>query len=322
MTPPDRLYRYRPLDQATFTRELAALKDAYLWSPHFADMNDPMEAFYELGGLGDGLVDHLLKPAGKSTADMYRMAKEIFDRFCLVSFSSSAVDLPLWAYYGSNFAGMCLEFATDRLFVGDFQTERLIPVTYAEQSLPSIQLYELTSQEAIETRLSRKRIEWQHEKEWRILTGAGGPRHYLDEALVRLYLGPRIEDAQADQICALFKDRPTEILRGRIAGYQLSFETVKPAVPPAQCRRVGAGTLNLEELLYARDEIEAFLAVPLDRLSDKLAAIAAQPNVEAISSCDLSGTREALYVWIEQRLRSDRVAWERRYYDPHLQRVN
>lgn len=120
MTPPDQLYRYRPLDD-TFVRELAALKNGYLWSPHFTEMNDPMEAFYEFGGTGDAVVDQLLKPAGKSTADMYDMAKRVIDNFCLVSFASSPVDLPLWAYYGSNFSGICLEFATDTLFVGDFQ---------------------------------------------------------------------------------------------------------------------------------------------------------------------------------------------------------
>lgn len=321
MTPPDRLYRYRPLTGDLAVRELAALLEGYLWSPRFAEMNDPMEAFYELGGPGDGLIDGLLRPAGKSTGDLYAMAREAFDRFCLVSFSSSPDDLPLWAYYGDNFAGLCLEFAPDRLFVGDFQGEELFPVTYAERPLPRLALHELTGLEAVTRRLSRKRIEWAHEKEWRILTGAGGRRHYLDEALTRIYLGPRIKEAHAQQICALFSDRPTEIVRGRIEGYSLSFEAVQAATPASNCRRVGSGALDLDEVLYARDELAAFLEAPIDDLIDELKRIAVQPNVEVVSGCDVSTNRPAIYIMTQQRLRNDRIVFEKRYYDRQLVRL-
>lgn len=321
MTPPSRLYRYRPLAGGFAIRELDALRDAYLWSPRFTEMNDPMEAFYELGGPGDGLIDGLLRPAGRSAAELYAMAREAFDRFCLVSFSSSPDDLPLWAYYGDNFAGLCLEFATDRLFVGDFQGEELFPVTYADSPLPPLAFHEISGVDAITHRLSRKRIEWAHEKEWRILTGAGGRRHYIDEALIRIYLGPRIEEAHAKQILEIFADRPTEIVQGRIDGYTLTFETVQAARPADACGRVGTGTLNLDEVPYARDEIEAFLAAPIEDLIDELKRIAIQPNVDVVSGCDLSVNRPAIYVMIEQRLRNDHVVFERRYYDPDLVRL-
>lgn len=320
---PDLLYRYRSLDPAFAERELDALRGAYVWSPRFGQMNDPMEAFYEMGGVADPMIDHLLKRQGKSTADFYDLAKRTIDNFCLVSFSSSPNDLPMWAYYGGNFAGMCLEFDTADLFVGDFQNERILPVTYAAEPLPPIGLHEVGAQEAIEARLSRKRVEWQHEKEWRILTGAEGAKHYLDDALVRIYLGPRVSDAHADTICAIFKDRPTEILRGRIRGYELTFDTVSTATPISLCGRVGAGVLNLDDMLLFRDELEGFLTVPLDDLIGVWKAQIARPNAEEISGCDLSGShnKEALYLWTQYRLRSDRIVWERRYYDRQLQRI-
>lgn len=322
MTPPERLYRYRPLAGDLAARELDALRDAYLWSPHFSEMNDPMEAFYELGGPGEGLIDGLLRrPSGKSAAELYTLARDAFDRFCLVSFSSSPADLPLWAYYGDNFAGLCLEFATDRLFVGDFQGEDLFPVDYAQTPLPPLAFHELTGVEAIARRLSRKRVEWAHEKEWRILTGAGGRRHYIDEALVRIHLGPRIEDPHAERICTLFADRPTEIVRGRIQGYALTFETVQAAAPPEACHRVGTGRLELGDLLYDRDRLEAFLEASLEDLIQELERIVLQPNVEAVTDCAVSVKQPALYVMTEQKLRNDRTVFERRYYDPRLQRV-
>lgn len=253
---PRYLYRYRPLDDALFEREICALENAFLWSPHFREMNDPMEAFYELGGDADPIIDHLIRPSGKSTRDVYEMARKVIDNFCLVSFSTSHQALPMWAYYASNFAGMCLEFETDPVFVGDFQNERLAPVTYAEAPLPPIQFHQLSDLETtVEASLSRKRIEWQHEQEWRVLTGAGGPKHYRDDALTRVFLGPRTSDAHAERLCELFKDRPTEILRGSIHGYRLQFETIKSAAPFQACARVGAGKLDLDEIIYDRAEV-------------------------------------------------------------------
>lgn len=43
--------------------------------------------------------------------------------------------LPMWAYHGSNFAGMCLEFDTADLMISDFHAEKLRPVTYARATL-------------------------------------------------------------------------------------------------------------------------------------------------------------------------------------------
>lgn len=321
--PPQHLYRYRPLDGALFERELETLQKALLWSPHFREMNDPMEAFYELGGAADPLLDVLLQPSGKSTRDIYDMVRKTVDNFCLVSLSTSPMALPMWAYYASNFAGMCLEFRTDELFTGDLQNERLTPVTYAETAPPPIQFHELGGdgiQTSLEASFSRKRIEWQHEQEWRILTGAGGARHYVDDALSRIFLGPRIADTHADLICALLKDRPTEILRGEVRGYDLGFETVKPAVKFANCERVGAGKLDMNELLYSRDALEAFLDVPISDLEHLLKTIATRPNAEEIAGCDLSGEhdRKAIYVWTTYRLRSGRDVWKRIYLDSRL----
>lgn len=59
MTTP-RLHRYCPL-RAYATRELGALRDACLRSLRFSEMNDPMEAFDELGSPEDPLIDAMLR---------------------------------------------------------------------------------------------------------------------------------------------------------------------------------------------------------------------------------------------------------------------
>lgn len=324
VAPPSYLYRYRPLEGALFDREIDALRDALLWAPQFSEMNDPMEAFYEFGGAADPFIDRMLAPSGKSTSDMYRMAQKVIDNFCLVSFSSSHMDLPMWAYYASNFAGMCLEFSSEEIFVGDFQNESLLPVTYAEAPLPTISIHDLNDiQTAIESRLSRKCSEWHHEKEWRIICGSGGKRFYVDDALKRIFLGPKTSAAHAKRICEIFRNRPTEILQGRVNGYDLTFKTIQPATPVDACERVGEGKLELEEILLDKDGVTEFLRTPYERLTEELTAIAARPNTQTIHCCDLSGdhNKNAIYVWSEHRLRSGQNVWRKVYFDRDMKKL-
>lgn len=317
---PARLCRYRPLGPNA-ERELEALRDAYLWAPRFSEMNDPMEASYELGGAGDDLIDAMLGVSGKSTSTLYDVARSTIDQFCLVSFSTSASDLPLWAYYADSHAGFCLEFDTDRLLAGAFRGEPLVQVEYAEAPLASIPFHEVTTPDPIVRRLSRKPLEWAHEKEWRVLTGQGGAYPYLDEALVRIHLGSRIRPEHAARIREIFRDRPTDIVQRRISGFELTAETTQSAPAAADCQRVGHIDLNLEDVLFDRTELQAFLNVPIEQLENEIRNLAAQPSVDAISDCGLSGSRPALFVQVDHRLRDGRIVLETRYYDAALNRL-
>ena len=65
--------------------------------------------------------------------------------------------------------------------IGDFQNEKLRPVTYAREALPPLSVTDMAPErleEAVIARLTRKRSEWAHEKEWRFITGEVGPKHY------------------------------------------------------------------------------------------------------------------------------------------------
>jgi hypothetical protein len=321
MKPPANLYRYRPLDDSLIDRELSALQGSFLWSAPFSAMNDPMEAFYELGGPADPSIETILARSGKKAGDMYATLKGMTDRFCLVSFAGTHRNLPMWAYYASNFAGMCLEFDTADLFIGDLQREPLRQVTYAENALAPLELAELLGssvENAIIARLTRKRIEWSHEKEWRTLSGEGGPKHYLDDALRCVFLGPRVKPMHATRVCTVLDRRPVEVRQGEIRGYDLTFRTLKPACPYDECERVGAGRFNRAEHLHAEKELTEFLSVPLDRLIDECRRTARRPNMEEIVGIDLAGNKNAIYFWATYKLRNGRVAYHKRYFDRHM----
>lgn len=321
MKRPSKLYRYRPLDDALLDRELDALRQSYLFSPSFKAMNDPMEAFLDIGGPNDRFIDFWLKPTGKSVKDFYQILSKVVDGLALISFSESHNDLPLWAYYASNFSGMCLEFTTSELEIGDLQGEKLGQVSYALNAMPPLDWKVINSggeeiKEAILARLTRKRVEWAHEKEWRFITGAVGPRHYIDDALSRVFLGPRVSTKHAQLICEALDRRPVEVLQGEVKGFQLNFHSIKPARPVDQCERIGKGKFNREEAFYPEHEIQSFLEVPIELLAKECRRISQRPNMDEILNVGISTvSKDQLYVLVAYKLRNGRTVYGKRYFD-------
>ncbi|WP_210160830.1 DUF2971 domain-containing protein [Mesorhizobium opportunistum] len=306
-------------------REMGALRDSYLFSPPFAAMNDPMEAFYETGSPGDRIVNAMFATAGLNIDSMYELLSETINRFALVSFSETYENLPMWAYYSSNFAGMCLEFDTADLTIGDFQGEKLCPVTYAHNALPSLTIADMGAQqleEAVIACITRKRSEWAHEKEWRFVTGQVGPKHFLDDALRRVFLGPRVKPEHAALVCEVMDRRPVEVLQGEIRGFELVFRSIKPARPPGECERVGIGKFDPVEDLFAEAELKQFLTVPFEALLEECHRTVSRPNMEGLAGIDLAGSdKHAIYFCTTYKLRSGREVFHRRYFDRQLRLI-
>lgn len=159
---PSTLCRYRPLDETLAERELAALTEGYLFAPLFSEMNDPMEAFFALGRPEDAVVDLMVGGKRRVSEGLYELLRQTIGNLALVSFAGGHLNYPLWAYYASNFAGMCLEFSTPRLSIGGFANERLLEVEYAADPLPSLGVGDIASaaiEEKILPYLTRKRVE-------------------------------------------------------------------------------------------------------------------------------------------------------------------
>lgn len=323
MQKPTFLYRYRPLTDDLLDRELSALKDCYLYAPSFSAMNDPMEAFFQTGHSTDTVVDLMLASSGRSTADIYALFKKTVEDCALISFSTTSMDFPMWAYYASNFAGMCLEFDTASLEIGDLQGEPLRQVTYAREALPSFGFVEMVGTRGTDQLilpLTRKRIEWAHEKEWRYITGKVGKKYFLDDSLRQVLLGPRVKKEHAAEVCNALKHRPVTVLQGETEGFDLKFRVIQAACEFANCGRTGSGLFNIEEHQHAQDDISNFLKVPYELLLKKCHQLAEHPNLEEIVSVDLTTQdKKSIYLWATYKLRSERLAYVKRYYDQNLQ---
>ena len=285
-------------------------------------MNDPMEAFYETGGIVDTVGMKILGLPKPELDKLYDKLRTMLERFGLVCFSSSQYDLPMWAYYGSNFGGMCLEFEGSEIVTGDFQNEPLRPVTYSKNALPPLTLADIAGnflEEAMIARITRKREEWSHERERRFVVGQLGPKYYLDDAICRVYLGPRVLPSHAEKVCEVLDRRPVEILQGEIKGFDLSFRVIKKATPLKECVRVGAGIFDLSNAFYDEPQLKQFLSVPFEKLLNECERTALRPNMEEFAGIDISSNKkDCIYFHTTFRLRSGREVYQRRYFDRQL----
>ncbi|MVW90102.1 DUF2971 domain-containing protein [Pseudomonas sp. PB101] len=294
-----------------------ALKNAYLFAPPFGKMNDPMEAFYETGSHGDQFVNDVLQPTGVSTHSFYKPLKEMTNRFALISFSTTHEYLPMWAYYASNFAGMCLEFSTAQLSTGDLKDEHLLEVEYVTSPASPINLTDIFAKDQaarVMKRLAQKRIEWRHEEEWRFVTGEVGRKHYLDDALSRVYIGPRANPSHVAAICETLAGRPVEILQGEINGYSMTFQTIQVPTPWSEAERQVDSIFNGAEGLPDQSELDGFLSVPYNTLAETCISLARHPNMEEFGGIGLNGANDALFIWTSYLLRNGRRVYVRRYY--------
>jgi len=324
--PPQALYRYRPCTNVLLERELDALENSYLFAPSFESMNDPMEAFVEVGGEHDVLLTRLKAGSENTLKALYAQVTSMVANAGLISFSATHADFPLWAYYASNFAGFCLEFDTNALQFGDLQGEQLHPVTYAEDALPAVSLTTLLKQargpgNLVTDRLSRKRAEWAHEREWRYITGRVGKKHLLDTALRRVYLGPRMAPAHVERLCAVLADRPVEVLKGVVRGFDMGFESVQAGASVATSGRVGQGRFAQDDLV-SEGELRQFLQVPFEALIAECERLASHPNMDGFTGIDVAAAiPDALFVGTSYRLRSGREIYRQRYYDRQMHRT-
>ncbi|MCY0666818.1 hypothetical protein OVW15_27060, partial [Klebsiella pneumoniae] len=68
----------------------------------------------------------------------------------------------------------------------------------------------------VNRRLTQKRDEWRHEKEWRYLAGQPGPKPHTDAALRTIYLGPRIRPEEKAGILEIMARRPVDIYEATV----------------------------------------------------------------------------------------------------------
>ena len=225
--PPPRLYKY-----SSFTAQnLENLKNQQIYFNSPKNFNDPydcsvtpsilipsdedvekLRAQYLLDTDADSPIHGQITGASVAALrEMFmRSAKQVvadkvkeFSQSRGVScFSEGCEDLLMWAHYGGNYRGFCLEFDTSYF-------PKISKVRYSD-TMPEFDLVpvlnnpESESGGGVMSIFLSKSLSWSHEKEWRALhQNAGILFGYPPEALTGVYFGPEISNAALEIICLI-----------------------------------------------------------------------------------------------------------------------
>jgi len=211
-TPP-RLHRYRPLG-AKLDREIAAIRDGYIFCPKFSDMNDPME----------GMHRESLAYIAKSKARTERQA--IADekaKLGIASLSEVYDHEPMWAHYADNFRGMCVAYTTSKLLKSLPENFDFIRMSYSEQP-PVILANRASLLDKAKLTLGTKTVRWASEREWRLIIPRTGRATYKDVGCVfRVYLGSLIDPNAEQLIRTEMSKLNIPVMKMKIDMYEVSF---------------------------------------------------------------------------------------------------
>lgn len=177
------LYRYSPADYWN----IRSLEQQKLVLRPASEMNDIFE--------GD-VVTSLSFESIREKIESFQ--KGIY----LKSLSEKKLDLRMFAHYGDDFKGMCVEY--DFTHCVENQIKDLFPVIYAEKPFKSVKPDTLKYNRFF---FLRKAKEWEDEVEWRFIRLFKNETEQKREQSVNvcgciktIYLGPRMEDVKKEHI--------------------------------------------------------------------------------------------------------------------------
>lgn len=149
--------------------------------------------------------------------------KEFSETRGVSCFSEKCDDLLMWAHYGDNYRGFCLEFDTSHF-------EKLQKVTYSND-LPMFDPVPILSHqfEASDfmSMFTSKSSSWAYEKEWRFFHAAAGTLYYYPpEALTGVYFGPEIRRVALEIVCLILKGQNETVTfwEGKKGGTQFKVD--------------------------------------------------------------------------------------------------
>ncbi len=150
-------------------------------------------------------------------ADMSEKIKGFQKGTYLKSLSDKELDLQMFAHYGDDFKGMCVEYdftQCEEIQINKGQKKKspikdLFPVIYAEKQFESVEPESLENNRFF---FLKKAKAWEYESEWRFIRVVEDETKQKQEQSVdvrgcikTIYLGPRMEDVKKEHIKEIAK---------------------------------------------------------------------------------------------------------------------
>lgn len=221
---PTQLFRYRSFrrfDDDTVEvqrREIAAIKEGYIWAAAYHQMNDPMEGtfFARRQSSGDLYFETIL--------ESIREGKQ---RTGIACFSETPTNELMWAHYADEFRGICIAYDFSDLRESLEANAAFSRLFYTENP-PNLDLGENNLEADVRRVLSSKSQKWGYEREWRMFTTRLGRIYYRNPAAVRtIYFGHRIDANIRRTIESLARREGIHCSEMQLDGYRVSFDNTE-----------------------------------------------------------------------------------------------
>lgn len=240
---PDKLYKYKSFDSSGFYHDLISKNILYFASPH--KFNDPYDCMvfpnYQIGSddqifsrflahiknekpsLPSQIQEHIarinfrknikiLRDPGKFRK---RMTSIVSSSFGVFSLSEKNDNLLMWAHYGLNHTGFCVEFDAPRLreiannYIKINELIYLAKINY-EIAYPEIDPYKVDYDlKDFLKWITTKSKDWEYEQEWRLIYSQH-PNESLDfpaDIITGIYFGSRCDDENINSVSQLIQSK-------------------------------------------------------------------------------------------------------------------
>jgi len=210
-------FKYRTCKEDKYSNIDMLLADQLYASP-ISQLNDCFEGAYS-----DNIENQLNKIAAfyhydvKDIKMQWIELKRTVEAAGIYSLSLSNDDFPnnklLWSLYAGEYTGFCIAYDIDRLVQNEqfpWLVNRLT-VNY-QNSVPKVDMTDFSSKTLLlQKMIGTKGLDWEHEREFRLVYDKPGLKTYAKAALKAVYLGYKMTDVHRQRIVAGLQGRDVEI---------------------------------------------------------------------------------------------------------------
>ena len=222
MVLPDLLFKYKALNtKEDLIRIIDILKNNRLYLPTRKQLNDPFECV-SVSPAAEGVMGSGIMYAADEEPAFWENGR---DEYKILAMSEECFSPQMWAYYCSDYSGICLGFLSNN----SFSTARPVRYTDEQYTYTNGDLYgpDLVLK-SVEKGLLIKQQEWSHEKEWRIISNRNIQYYTYDEKdLMCIIVGYRMNDETKAFIKNIVPSRvPLLIARPGMISYRLYLQPI------------------------------------------------------------------------------------------------
>jgi hypothetical protein len=217
------VYKFRGGSKKIFKRDLDCLINNYAWYSKLSEQNDLLEGSVDHDYLRNQVLKLHANFKAKNPNLNDQQLKVLFnaldhfllrrDKVGIYALSTNYTNEPLWAYYGDNHKGFCIEYNFDLLSI-ETENSKIysVKVEYSKEKprLTTSDLNKLlkgNEQPLIEKLLATKSQRWGNEEEIRLISDALGVNYFDPSSIKSIYFGKKMKKKRKKAIMNELKDR-------------------------------------------------------------------------------------------------------------------